>query len=232
VLDEQRVHGDPEALVHPLPERRLGLLGSPGPNDAEPVRDAMHVRIDRYRGDPVAEDEHAVRGLRPDTTDRHELLEGSRYGAVETVEDIASARPDHARLHVVEPGPSNERFDLGGRRAGERDRVREPGEQPGARRVRVRIAGALGEDCPDEDLERVFGVVAQIRPTPIPRAVKRAQAVEEPLPIERGGRGTLHPGPLRGEGADEVAVAGPVTPGSERSGSSGSPSARRSSPTR
>jgi hypothetical protein len=66
VLDEERVHRDPEALVDALAERRLGLLRALGPDDAETVRDPMDVGVDRDRGDTVPEDKDAVRGLRAD----------------------------------------------------------------------------------------------------------------------------------------------------------------------
>jgi hypothetical protein len=94
VLNEQRVHGDPEALVHPFPEGRLGLFGSAGPHDAESVRDAMYVSIDRDRRDAVPEDQNAVGGLRSDAGKRGEFLEGPGHDAAEAVEDLLRARPD------------------------------------------------------------------------------------------------------------------------------------------
>ncbi len=94
MLDEQRVHRDPEARVHAFPEGRLGLLGSAGPHDAEPVRDAMHVSVHRYRRDAVPEDQNAVGGLRSDAGKRGEFLEGPGHDAAETVEDLLRARPD------------------------------------------------------------------------------------------------------------------------------------------
>jgi hypothetical protein len=67
VLDEERIDRDPVARIDRLAESRFGLFGSPGPDDAETVRDAVHVGVDRDRRDPVAEDEDAVRGLGADT---------------------------------------------------------------------------------------------------------------------------------------------------------------------
>lgn len=233
MLDEQRVHGDPKAWVHPFPQGRLGLFGSAGPHDAEPVRDAMHVRVHRDRRDAVPEDEHAVGGLRSDAGKRGEFLERPGHGAAETVEDLLRARPDRARLHPIVSGRADERLDLGRLRSGQRDRVREPGEQPGARMGGVRVPRTLGEDRPDEDLERVLGVVTEVRPSPIPSSVEPAESVEEPLPIERGRAGrAFHPDPVRFAACDENAGAGAGTPGSDRSGSSLSSPERRSSPTR
>lgn len=96
-------------------------------------------------------------------------------------------------------------------------------EELGARPVGRRIAGPLGEDRPDKDLERVLGVVSKIGDPPVAPAVERAQPVEDRLPWERIRCG--HSRPPEGGGVD---------PGSERSGSSSPPgsSARRSSPIR
>jgi hypothetical protein len=119
----------------------------------------VHVGVDRDRRDPVAEDQHAVRGLRADARERRQLLEGLRYRTVEPVPDLSRDDPEHAGLHVVEAGHPDERLDVGALRAGERGSVREPGEETRARDVRVRVARALREDRADEDLERVLGVV-------------------------------------------------------------------------
>jgi len=233
VLDEQRVHRDPEARVDPLAERRLRLLGRPGPDDAEPVRDPVDVRVDRDRRDPVAEDEHAVRGLRPDPGERDELVERARDRPSEPPEDLAGAGADDPRLDPVEPSRADEPLQLGRPGPGEGRRVREPAEQERARPVGVRVARALGEDRADEHLERVLGMVPQVRPPPVPGPVERAQAVEEPLPVERGRRGSgthrCSPPPRWALAASRTAV---VSPGSERSGSSRSSGSRRSSPTR
>jgi hypothetical protein len=88
VLNEERVEGDPVTGVDPLAEGGFGLLGRAGPHDAEAVRDPMDVRVDGDRRDPVAEDEHAVRGLGPDPGEGDERLELPRNGPSEPVEDL------------------------------------------------------------------------------------------------------------------------------------------------
>ena len=177
MLDEERIDGDPEARVHALAERGFGLLGSTGPNDAETVRDAMHVGVDRDGRDPVPEDEDAVRGLGADAGEGRELLEAPGNGASEPTEDLPRDRPEDPRLHSVESGRPNQRLDLRPSRSSERGRVREPGEESGARDLGVRVAGALREDRADEDLERVLGVVPKVRPPPVPRPVERAEPI-------------------------------------------------------
>ena len=233
MLDEEGVHGDPEPWVDPVPEGGLRLFGRPGPHDPEPVRDPMDVGVDRDRRDPVAKDEDAVRGLRTDPGKRDELVERAGDRAPEPLEELPRARPDHPGLHAVEAGRADERLHLRGAGAGEGRCVREAGEQPGARPVGVRIARPLGKYCPDEHLERVLGVVAQVRPSPVARAVERAQAVEQPFPVERrAGSPSGHRGPLSWEGTRTSGPVAAASPGSERSGSSRSSAPRRSSPIR
>jgi hypothetical protein len=232
VLHQKGIERDPVAGVHPLAERGLGLFGCPGSDHAEAVRDPVHVRVDRDRRDAVAEDEDAVRGLRSDAGDGGELVEGPRDRASEAFEDLPGAVPHDLRFHPIEPRRSDERLDLRRPRAGERGGVREPGEEPGARRVRVGVPGTLRKDRADEHLERVLGVVAQVGAAPVPCPVERAQPVEQPLPVERPGpRRPPHRGSAR-ESAAVALEARVETPGSERSGSSSSEGSRRSSPMR
>jgi len=233
VLDQERIDGDPEARVDPLTKRLFRRLGRLRADDAEPVRDPMDVRIDRDRRDPVAEDQHAVRRLRTDARQRNEFLVGTGNDPAESVEDLSGHHAEHPCLHAVEPGRPDERLDLGALRAGEGGRVREPGEEARARRVGVRIPRPLGEDRADQHLERVLGVVAEVRSTPIPRPVELAQPVKEALPIEApGGSRSRHRDPLRAPVGPTGASRSGATPGSERSGSSASASWRWSSPIR
>lgn len=237
MLDEQRVERDPVALGHHLAQAGLRFLGSSGAHDPEAVRDPVDVGVDGDRRDPIAEDEHAVRRLRPDPGERRELGKGPRDGPAEPREYLARAVADEVRLRVVEPGPSDQRFDLGRPRRREARRVRVPSEEERARPVGRLVPRSLREDRADQHLERVLGVVAQVRPPPIPAAVELRQSIEDLLPI--------HPRPPRAQalrfgrrgvagrsGAEET-EGRPSTPGSERSGSS--KSARpgfRSSPMR
>jgi hypothetical protein len=103
MLDQERVERDPVSAIDASSERRLGLFGRARADDPEAVRDAVDVRIHRDRGDPVAEDEHAVRGLRPDPGESDQLLERPRDLAVPSVEDDAGTGTDDLRLRVVEP---------------------------------------------------------------------------------------------------------------------------------
>jgi hypothetical protein len=233
VLDQDRVDGDPVLRVDALPKRCLGLLGRAGTDHAEPVGDPVDVRVDRDRRDPVAEHEHAVGGLRADARERGELLEVPGNDPTEPLEDLAGHGPDHARFHAIEPRYADQGFDLA--RCGRRQalRVREPGEQARARDVGIGVAGALRKDRSDQHLERILGVVPQVRSTPVARAVELAQPVQQELPVERPRPGAPRHGADLPLGRFAVpTAAGVVTPGSERSGSSSSPSPRRSSPIR
>ena len=238
MLYEERVQRNPELPVHELSEGGLGLLGGPGADDAEAIRDPMHVRVDRDRGDPVAEDEHAVRGLRPDPGKRGQLLERPRDPPPEPLEDRSGAVADHPRLDAIEPGRPDQGLDRVGAGPRERDRGREGREEAGARDVRVRVARPLREDRPDQHLERVLGVVAQVRPPPVAGPVEGGEAVEDSLPVGPGeSRAAVHaPGLARSGGRPAGgatagrSAAGP-RPGSERSGSSAS-GFRTSSPMR
>jgi hypothetical protein len=239
VLDEERVERDPVPFGDDLPQLCLRLYGGPRPHDPEPVRDAVDVGVHRDRGDRVAEDEDAVRGLGSDPPDRLELRERPRDDPAEPVADLACALADHPGLRMVEAGLPDQGFDLARIGGGEGGRVRVPGEQSGARDVGVRVAGALREDGADQHLEGILGVVPQVRTSPVAPAVERAQPVEElvpPHPVRPREYGHDRP-TVRREPAGGSTPAGSGTcsprPGSERSGSSiASEAARKSSPTR
>jgi hypothetical protein len=235
VLHQQRVERDPVPRVDRAGEGPLGLLGGPRPHDAEPVRDPVHVRVDRDRRDPVTEHEHAVRRLRTHPLQRRQRVVGARDLAAEPLEEVAGDGPDHPGLGVVEPGPPDERLDRRGGRVREGGRVRILREQERARDVGRLVARALGEDGADQHLERVLGVVAEVGGPPIARPIERRQSVEQSLPVELGsGHGSA---PGFGEGRARAAeggegTSGGVMPGSERSGSSLDPDGRFSSPIR
>ncbi len=225
MLDEQRIHGDPVLRIDGRGQGLLGLFGRPRAYDAQPVRDAMDVGVDGDRRDAVSEDEHAVRRLRADVGQARELLVRPGHGSGEPVEDLPRDGAQRAGLRVVEAGPADEPLDGRSRSRGERGRVRKTGEQLSARHVGRFVPGPLGEDRADQDLERVLGVVPQVRHPPIPGPVERRQAVEQGFPVERG---VAHAA-VRSDVAATSGI-GP-TPGSERSGSS-PPLGRISSPTR
>jgi hypothetical protein len=235
VLHEQGVERDPVALGEPGPQPFLGLLRRAGPNDSQPVRDPVDVGIDRDGRDSVAEDEDAIRGLRTDPGKGDELLERVGNLSGEPVEYRPSAGPEGPRLLPVESDDSDERLDL--RRGSPRERrsIGIPREEPGRRDVGLLVAGPLGKNRSDQHLERVLGMIPQIRGPPIPYPVERRETVQEELPVEFGRTVSAH-GALRGEflGRTEVGSVprfGPM-PGSERSGSSASWADRTSSPTR
>jgi len=160
VLDEQGVDGDPVLRVDLRREVPLGLLGRPGPNDPEPVRDPVDVGVDRDRRYPVPEDEDAVRGLRADAGHRRELVERPRDRPLESVPDLDRDPTQHPGLRVVEPGAADQPLDLPHGSVGERIRVRIPGEEPFAGHVGRLVPRALREDRSDEDLEGILRVVA------------------------------------------------------------------------
>ncbi len=238
MLDEQRIERNPVLRVDDRPQRLLGLFGALRAYHAEAVRDPVDVGIDGNGGDPVAEDEHAVRGLGTDAGERRELLVGTGDDPVEPGEQGARAVAHDAGLHVIESRRPDERLDRGGAGRGERRRVRVPCEQEGARAVGVRVLRPLGEDRPDHHLERVLGVVAQVRTAPVARAVERRQPVEHRFPFGRPEtrraahrRARVRAGAPGRPSSPASTFGGAPSPGSERSGSSWS-APRRSSPTR
>lgn len=233
MLHEQRVEGDPVLPREDLAQPRLGLLGRPGANDTEAIRDPVDVGVDRDRGNAVAEDEHAVRRLRPDRRERRQRFEGARHDPAEPGEDLPRARPDRTGLGVVEPRSPDQRLDRPGGGAGEGGRVGKAGEEPRAGRVGRLVPGPLGEDRPDQHLERILGVVPEVRGPPVPREVQLREPVEDRFPVGGGELAQRDRPRAAGRGGLSVAASGGrgPTPGSERSGSSGSPrTSRNSSP--
>ncbi len=235
MLYEERVERDPPRGVDARAERRLRLLRGARSHNPEAVRDAVDVGVDRHRGDAVAEDEDAVRGLRSDPGEARELGEGARDRPAEPLLDRPRARPDRPALGPVEPDRADQRKELVGAGGRERPRVGEPGEEARRGAVRRLVARPLGQDRPDQDLERVLGVVAQVRAPPRSDVVEPGEPLEEELPIERGAGPRAHAGRPPGPGAERGRAAGAsrtVTPGSARSGSSDASWPRRTSPTR
>ena len=188
MLDQERIEGDPVPLVHDLPEARLRLLRGTRPHHPEPVRDPMDMGVDGDRRDPVAEDEDAVRGLWTDAGKRQQFLHRPGHDAREAGLNLAGRVPDDPGLDTVEAGRADQWLDLARRSGRERRRVRESLEEPGARDIGVLVAGPLGQDRPDQDLERVLRVVAEVRRPPIPSAVEGGESVEDQLPVNRRAR--------------------------------------------
>lgn len=221
MLNKKWVDRDPVLAGQHLAEAFLGLFGGSGAHDAEAVRDPMHVRVDGDRRDPVAEHEHAVRRLRADPGHRRQLFEGPGRTPAEPVAHFDRDPSEDAGLGVVEPGPVDKPLDLPHRGLRQGVRVRVPGEQVRAGDVGGFVPRALGEDRPDQHLERILRVVAEVRDPPVAGPVEPAQSVEECLPRKIA---LAHAGPPLRPGGDS-------TPGSERSGST-PPSGRMSSPIR
>ncbi len=183
MLDEQGIERDPVALGHNLAEPRFRLFRRARPHHAEPVGDAVDVRVDRYRRDPVPEHEDAIRRLGPDVREREELVERARDLAAVAVEQRLRGRPDAPRLDPVETRRADQGLDLRDRRGRETTGVGVAREEPGARDVGVLVARPLREDRADEHLEGVLGVVAQVGPSPVAPAVERREPVENRDPI-------------------------------------------------
>ncbi len=231
MLDEQRIEGEPEPFGEPAAQPLLRLLRRIGADHPEPVRQAVHVRVDGDRRDPVGEDEDAVRRLRADAGEARQLLERPGDAPVEPVEEGPRARPHRPRLRAVESDRVDQHLDGAAARPRERRSVREPREQPGGGDVGLLVARPLGEDRPDQHLERVLGVVAEVRSPPVAGTVERGEAVEEEFPVEPGPAVGRHPRASRRAGAGGGTGAVSV-PGSERSGSCAASRERMSSPTR
>gem|GEM_PF-2203902 len=239
MLHEEGVQRDPVPDVHDLPQAGFRFLGRARADHAEPVRDAVDVRVHGDGRDPVAEHQHAVRGLRSDPRQGGELLERTGYRATESVQDHPGTLPDHSGLDPIEPGGSDQRFDVARTGRGQRHGIRKASEQARARRIRVRVPGPLGEDRSHEHLEGILSVVPQVRRPPIAAFVQGGQAVQYCFPVQPGSFGSArHQGlrtrRLRGLDVGPAAEAGDAngpSPGSERSGSSWS-SGRSSSPMR
>src|SRR5579875_1236111 len=119
VLDQERVQGDPEPPIEDLPQPGLGLLWTGGEYNPEPVRDAVDVGVDRHPGDPVAEDQDAVRRLGADPGEGGELGQGSGNPAREPFEDLPGDPGEKTGLGPVEPGRPDQRLDLVGGGPGE-----------------------------------------------------------------------------------------------------------------
>ncbi len=237
MLDEQRVDRDPVLAREDLREAALRFLGGSRVDGPESVGDAVDVGVDGDGGDPIAEDEHAVRGLRADAGETDEVGERTGDLAVVPVADLTRHGADRARLRVVEAGEADQRLELARRRGGDLVGARVLCEQSGARDVGRLVPRPLREDRADQHLERVLGVVAQVRRPPVARVIEGGEPIEDRLPVDRGRAGSRAHGRPEATGsgrrAPAEAVGADPVPGSERSGSSLPPCAsRRSSPMR
>ena len=239
MLHEERVERDPVPRIDARPQACFGLGRGARSDDAQAVRDAVHMRVDRDRRDRIAEHEDAVRRLRPDARQRGQLVERSRHVPSEPVEERSGARADRPRLDPVEPGRADQALDRPGIGPGERRGVRIATEELRARDVRVRVPGPLGQDRAHQDLEGVLRVVAEVRGAPVSRPIQLGEPVEDGLPElgaqRRRGAHRTDPAPTRSVslGARRASDGRRVPrPGSERSGSSEARPPLSSSPTR
>ncbi len=119
MLDQERVERDPVALGDGATERLFRLFRGAGTHEPEPVRNAVDVGVDRDRRDPVAEDQNAVRRLRPHPREARELGKGTGDVSVEALEDRSSAPGQGAGLRAVEPSRPDQGLDIGRTRARE-----------------------------------------------------------------------------------------------------------------
>ncbi len=132
MLDQERVERDPVASGDGATERLFRLFRGAGAHEPEPVRNTVDVGVDRDRRDPVAEDQDAVRRLRPYPREARELGKGTGDVSMKALENRSSAPRQDTGLRAVEPGRPDQGLEVGRTRAREELRVRVAREQPGA----------------------------------------------------------------------------------------------------
>lgn len=159
MLHEEGIERDPVPHGDRSTERLLRLLGPLGPDDPEPVCDAVHVGVDRDRRDSVAKDEDAVRRLGPHPGQARQLRERPRHRPPKALEERASVPGQDSGLRAIEADRPDQRFDVGWLRPSEELHGRISREQPRARGIGRLVPCPLRENRADQHLERVFGMV-------------------------------------------------------------------------
>jgi hypothetical protein len=150
---------DPRAARQQVHQVALDLDRIVLRGEREALRDASDVRVDEdafgLRRDVC---DHDVRRLPRHAGERRELVDRERDLAAEVLDDLSGRADDRLRLLPEEPGGINDLLDVGRVRGGERLGIGVGAEE--LRRDLVdRFVGALGgQDCRDEQLERL-GVV-------------------------------------------------------------------------
>src|SRR5437867_3166977 len=154
--DEQLVDVEPVLLRHRAHQSPLRRLGSLRPHEAEPIADAMDVGVRRDARHAESVDEDAVRRLRADLGKFDQLLVGPGHRAGVAVEEGPAHLHDLDGLLAVEPDRLDEALQVAGVRRGEfRGGVVFREELPRGDFGHL-VAGPLGQNCGDQDFERIL----------------------------------------------------------------------------
>jgi len=135
----------------------LGFLRSFRPHPAEPVRDAVHVRVDADVAAALeGKYQHEVRRLAADARQRQQLLHRARHFSTEGFDEHPAGRPNVPRLVSIEADGIDEALDRPDRQV-RHGRWRARGlEEPRRCGSRGLVLRARGQQRADEDLKRIF----------------------------------------------------------------------------
>ena len=132
-----------------LDDDRIVRLG-----DADAVRDAQHVTVDRQPGNAEGVAEHDVGGLASHSRQLDQLLHRLRHFAAVIRDQRLRHAEERFRLGAEESGRVNLRLELRRCGPGERARVGVALEQCRRHRVDERVGGLRGQDRRRQQLER------------------------------------------------------------------------------
>jgi len=151
----------PHLFRQRLAELLLDLHRVVALGNADAVRYAQYVTIDRQTGNAQRMSEHDVRRLAADARELRELLHVGRHLAA-VFGDQLLRHPDQGfRFLTKESGRQNLRLELGGCGLRQRARISIALEKGGRDHVDARVGGLRGQDCRHQQLERV--AVMQLR---------------------------------------------------------------------
>ena len=183
-------------------ESPFGRLGSLRPYEAETIADPMDVGVGRNARHAESVHEDAVGGLRADLGEFDQLLIGPRHRAGMAVEEGPAHLHDLHGLLVVEPDGLDEPLHVAGVRRGKFRRGVVLREELPRRDLGHFVAGPLGQNRRDQDLERIFGLrddFRERRPSraqiPLRQVPARKVAHDERDPVTGGRRDGQGPPP-------------------------------------
>jgi hypothetical protein len=135
----------------PLDFHRIDL-----PGEVEAAGEAGHVGVDDDPGcDPIAGAEHNVGGLATNTRQGGHLVNRSWYLAAVFGKQDPAACLNRASLGTEESGRADRRHEIRGVGAGEGGRIRVAPKQTGSHLIDPGIGALGGQNCRDQELERV-----------------------------------------------------------------------------